>query len=65
MSTQDEIRQLREEIDEVKSVLHEIQAELAKYRGFVGGCLWIVGAMFAAVKLVWPFLKDVLSIKGG
>jgi hypothetical protein len=49
----------------VKSVLHEIQAELAKYRGFVGGCLWIVGAMFAAVKLVWPFLKDVLSIKGG
>lgn len=44
--------------------LEEIQQELAKYRGFVGGVFWILGAMGIAVKMLWPLLKDALGMKG-
>lgn len=43
--------------------LEEIQQELAKYRGFVGGVFWILGAMGIAVKMLWPLLKDALGMK--
>lgn len=43
--------------------LEEIQQELARYRGFVGGVFWILGAMGIAVKMLWPLLKDLFGMK--
>lgn len=56
----DELAELKDKFEEQNKKLEEIQQELARYKGFVGGVLWLITAMAAAVKMVWPFAKDFL-----
>lgn len=61
----DEITAQRSEQRELREALEEIQKELARYKGFVGGCLWIIATMIAAIKMLWPWIAEILKIKTG
>lgn len=61
MSDIERIKDLEEKVDNMSEVVHELQQELARYKGFVGGILWVCGAMFAALKLAWPALEKLLG----
>lgn len=60
-----ELQEVKEQLKEQGEKLEEIQQELARYKGFVGGILWVLAALFAAVKFAWPLVKDLVSAKGG
>lgn len=61
----DDIEKLQEEVQGLREDLSEIKEELAKYKGFVGGCFWVISAMIAAVKLLWPWIQSIVGMKTG
>lgn len=50
-----------ETLDEIKTSLAELNSELIKYKGMVGGILWIGSAFMALIAL---FKDDVLKMFG-
>lgn len=48
---------LRTEITALRADVAELQATLTSYKGFIGGVVFVVGALFAAVALAVSYVK--------
>lgn len=60
----DRIRRLEQKLEQALEEIGEIKEQLSGYKGFVGGIMWLAGAMLLAVKLLWPWLASLLHIGG-
>lgn len=43
---------IRHELGEIRREIKELKRELTRYRGFIGGVVWVVGALSAAIGLL-------------
>lgn len=58
MSDDKRLRNIEEEVHEIRSEISEIKTELARYRGAVGAALVITTGLVALIKMVWSSIKD-------
>lgn len=48
---------LRTEITALRTEVKQLQATLTSYKGFIGGVVFVVGALFAVVALAVSYVK--------
>lgn len=48
---------LRNELKEMREDIREIHHEVTKYKGFVGGIVWSVTAVLAALQVFYNWMK--------
>ena len=52
------LEQIYEEIHAIRHEVQTLHAELSRYKGFVGGVLWVVTAMAGAVGYLFSFIHS-------
>lgn len=45
-------KSLRTELKDIRTDIRDLRQEITKYKGFVGGILWTVAALFAAFQFI-------------
>jgi hypothetical protein len=50
--------EIREDVKHLRAQQHSLQNELTRYKGFVGGMAFIMGAAWAVFGLVMAFIKN-------
>lgn len=52
---EDRLERYEENQKEIKSIVSDIHSELSRYKGFMGGVLFVFSAMGAAITLIFKF----------
>lgn len=62
MPEEERLKHIEEKVDQLNEKVDNIDRDLAKYRGMVGGVLLMVTAIVTFIKLTWNWLVTHVSI---
>lgn len=57
----DDNEDIKNSIHQIQATLNEMREELSKYRGFWGGALLVVGALWTFVTFAWDWILKQLK----
>lgn len=49
---------LREDLKELRQEVRELRREVNRYKGFIGGVMWAVGALGAGIGFIMSLFKQ-------
>lgn len=52
-------------VDTLEREVYDLKTQLARYRGFVGGVIFVCGAVVTFIEVIWPWLKGIFVMKVG